>query len=91
MTDRGHVFHARVVAGGVVLDAAADHHIPRQALVGVDRCVGAQVGPVQGGALDIAGGETRAQLHPGMEAVALDRVPAQAVQAVGVNHVAIGG
>ncbi|MNE32864.1 hypothetical protein D3C80_1264970 [compost metagenome] len=74
-----------------MLDAAADHDVPRQAFVGVDGRVGAQVGAIQGRAFDVAGGEARAQLHPGVETVALDRVPAQAVQPVGIDHVAIGG
>src|SRR5690606_39865823 len=42
-------------------------------------------------AVDIARCETRAKLDARMEAVALDGVPAQAVQAVGVDDVAIGG
>ncbi|MNR04186.1 hypothetical protein D3C85_1201240 [compost metagenome] len=74
MADRSQILQPRLVAGGVVLDAAADHDVSGQALVGVEGRVGAQFGSIQ--ALDLAGGEAWAQLHPGAEVVAFDRVPA---------------
>ncbi len=89
MADRAVVLKTGVVAGGVVLDAAADHDVPRQTLKGVKGRIGAETRPIH--AVDIPRLEARAQLNARMEVVALDGVPAQSVQTVGVDDVAIGG
>src|SRR5690606_33798861 len=89
VADRAVVLKTGVVAGGVSLDAASDDYIARQTFEGVKGRIGAAPGPVQ--ALGVARRTARTQLNARMDIVARDGVPAQAIQAVGVDDIAIGG
>lgn len=91
MADRGVVFRALADVGHVAADPTADHHIAGQTLVGVGGQVGAEARTIQRQALDIIGREARPQLQAGAEVVGLDCVPAQAVDRVQIDQVAIVG